>query len=220
MATVSKHNELNVITTRRTNRMSMPYEQYFGEMDISDEEKEKRIGLARKLEDLFLFIFLYLRTSPTPDKEYALDYVRTAYLVLASDYLGTSKVPVVIDEYVRDMTDLILASTFENMVIDDPEDYTLSQDRAQYIAENEACTIGNYGEYVDAIKQGMKFKTWHTIKDKSTRKTHYSADEQKVPILSNFKVGGYEMAYPRDASKGASDREIINCRCSVKYTKN
>ena len=42
---------------------SMPYEQYFGEMNfLTKEEKEERIALAKDLEDVMMFLF-YLVAS-------------------------------------------------------------------------------------------------------------------------------------------------------------
>lgn len=42
------------------------YEEYFGEMELTDEEKEKRIELARQFEVLFLF-FLLAYSKKTKD---------------------------------------------------------------------------------------------------------------------------------------------------------
>ena len=44
--------ELNV-----PNRRSIPYDEYFDEMDIDEEKKEKRKSFAKKLDDVMLFIF-------------------------------------------------------------------------------------------------------------------------------------------------------------------
>ena len=42
------------------NKRSMPFGQYFGEMELSDEEIQNRIELAEKLEDGFLFVFCFV----------------------------------------------------------------------------------------------------------------------------------------------------------------
>lgn len=54
-----KNDELNVIS----------YDKYFGEMDISEEEKEKRKQLAKELEDAF-FIMFYLLTDSDIESVY------------------------------------------------------------------------------------------------------------------------------------------------------
>ena len=44
------------------NLLSVPYSQYFGEMSLSDNEKEKREELARQFEDIFLVTFALIKT--------------------------------------------------------------------------------------------------------------------------------------------------------------
>ena len=51
--------ELNTLIP---NKRSMSFEQFFGEMELSDEEIQKRIELAEKLEDGFLFVLALLFT--------------------------------------------------------------------------------------------------------------------------------------------------------------
>lgn len=48
--------ELNQLSQLdKLKRKSMDYEEYFGEMDLEEEEKEERISLAEKMEIIFLF---------------------------------------------------------------------------------------------------------------------------------------------------------------------
>lgn len=44
---ITKNDELNIAS----------YEQYFGEMELSEKEKKDRIQLAHKFEDAFLLLF-------------------------------------------------------------------------------------------------------------------------------------------------------------------
>ena len=44
------------------NKRSMSFEQFFGEMELPDEEIQQRIELAEKLEDGFLFVLALLFT--------------------------------------------------------------------------------------------------------------------------------------------------------------
>ena len=48
--------ELNELEDRR----SIPYDEYFDNMDLTEEEKEKRKSFAEKLDDVMLFIFFFL----------------------------------------------------------------------------------------------------------------------------------------------------------------
>ena len=62
--------ELNIIETQSVGsdasvkKRSVPFEQYFGEMQIPEEDKEKRILLAESLllaiQQLFLFYVSYI----------------------------------------------------------------------------------------------------------------------------------------------------------------
>ena len=97
--------------------------------------------------------------------------------------------------------------------------YFTSVERAMNIAANEANTIGNYREYTRMVKQGYKYKTWITMLDDKVRHTHAEANGYKVGIFDSFHIGASEMSFPRDYSLGAGAEEIVNCRCSLKYTK-
>lgn len=39
------------------NMRSIPYDEYFDEMDLTDKEKEKRKRFSKEFEDVMLFIF-------------------------------------------------------------------------------------------------------------------------------------------------------------------
>lgn len=54
-------------------------------------------------------------------------------------------------------------------------------------------------------------KVWVSHMDARTRKTHYIADGQRVPLDGKFTVGGTELSYPGEFSGPAS--ETRNCRC-------
>ena len=56
------------------NTRSIPYEKYFGEMELPKEEKETRIKLAENMEDEFLYVMslmFTLQKYPTPNWETA-----------------------------------------------------------------------------------------------------------------------------------------------------
>lgn len=52
MATLLKKDEINKL-----------YREYFDIMDISEEQKEERIELAELLDDVFIYLFLYVETA-------------------------------------------------------------------------------------------------------------------------------------------------------------
>lgn len=244
---------------------SMLYEQYFGEMDLTPQQKEQRIEMANRFEDMILFFFALLSVadeySYTNDL-FIIEQVETMYIAvlqgknvlfnnIPSDNkrLDTSinknqaEITPQTKEYIHGFAKQLLKTTKEHIgkgnakesanggsAIENGKDnskkestndrwYT-SPDRAKFIAENEANTSANRKENEDAIKNGYNFKTWKTKRDLHVRPTHSEIDGLKIPIEDAFLVGNSEMMFPKDTSLGASAEEIVNCRCTIKYSKN
>lgn len=195
------------------NLRSMPYADYFGEMDITEESKKERIALAESIEDVVLSVFDLIEVQK--DIEYTNEqYIKSEFvkkMLIAITGL------IVVDKYVNDylakIADLIVDATIKH--IDD--EYYLSKDRAVYIAENESNSLMNYEELQEAILLGFKEKKWVTMKDRWVRHSHIMVDDVQIPISKPFELSGGRMMFPKDYSLGASDSEIVNCRCSIKY---
>lgn len=190
------------------------YETYFGEMEISDEEKKERLELAKELEPIFISFFYTFLEAREDDGDF-LQSLSVEYEKVALKFLKVREPPAYIKKYSKQITEDIIRTTIENK--DTP--YFTSIDRAMNIAANEANTIGNYREYTRMVKQGYKYKTWITMRDDKVRHTHAEANGYKVGIFDSFHIGASEMSFPRDYSLGAGAEEIVNCRCSLKYTK-
>lgn len=209
-----KIDELNTLQTAQTK--SIPYETYFGEMLLSEEEKEKRIELAKKIEVVVLFYFLLLSESDVLENEsgYYEDLIYQKLVLIVNEYMGAKNTTSYIEEYARTLSKNIVEKTEENQ--DDA--YYTSNDRAVFIAENEANSVGNYKQQSDAVKNGKKHKTWITQRDRKVRHTHKSVDGNTIGIFDEFIVGKSRMMFPKDSSLGASADEIVNCRCVVHYS--
>lgn len=187
------------------------YEEYFGEMELTDEEKEKRIELAKKFEVLFLFFLL------SYSKQQKIDYesmIYEKYIVIALEFLKQDEVPAYVDDYARRLADDVVRTTKEH----DGEEFYTSTERGMLISANEANSLGNYNQQAQAIKAGMIYKTWITEKDNKVRHTHKEVDNVKIGIFESFQVGDSLMMFPKDASLGASMKEIAGCRCVTKYS--
>lgn len=187
------------------------YEEYFGEMELADEEKEKRIELAKKFEVLFLFFLL------SYSKQQKIDYesmIYEKYIVIALEFLKQDEVPAYVDDYARRLADDVVRTTKEH----DGEEFYTSTERGMLISANEANALGNYNQQAQAIKTGMIYKTWITEKDNKVRHTHKEVDNVKIGIFESFQVGDSLMMFPKDASLGASMKEIAGCRCVTKYS--
>lgn len=195
-------------------KRSSPYEEYFSNIGLSEAEKEKRISLAEKMEDEFVYAMALLFTMAQYSK--TIDY-ETARATFESGYLAALAGAITVDDYVK-----TYVKQFSYDVVDATENhstdpYYYSKDRAKVISENEAMTSWNYQEYADAKNSGKTKKRWRDIRDKRERETHREVGGTVIPIDEPFVVGDYLMNFPKDTSLGAGDEEIVNCRCSIRY---
>jgi len=96
--------------------------------------------------------------------------------------------------------------------------YFDSEDRAEFIAEDEANSIEGYEDFLVALMRGFTTKTWNTMQDKRVRDTHVKAEGQTVPIGEFFHVGNALLMSPRDTVNGADyPEELVNCRCWLTF---
>jgi len=93
--------------------------------------------------------------------------------------------------------------------------------RANTIARTETTNAISKSQVLalESSKIGWE-KSWKHIRDDRTRDAHRVQDPDLwIPIRDNFNIGGYQMAYPGDATQGAPIGQFINCRCYMKYRK-
>lgn len=195
-------------------KRSIDYDTYFGEMELSEEEKEKRISLAQKFEDEFLFILAYLFTlqqyGQTIDWENIQKKFERGYLAAISGAIASDDY---IKSYARQFSYDVTDSTRNHET--DPYYYTL--DRSIFMSENESNFAWEHQDYVDAVKSGKKKKQWITMKDKRVRHTHREVEGKVKKITEPFSVGNSLLLCPGDTSLGAASKEIVSCRCTIKY---
>lgn len=96
---------------------------------------------------------------------------------------------------------------------------TETQAPAEATKATEAETLGGLPPSVlgGSRRQTEMIKTWDAVLDSSTRGAHVEADGQEQPMNQPFYVGGQELMFPGDTSRGASVWNIVNCRCGVTY---
>ena len=192
---------------------SVPYESYFGEMSISEDDKRHRIEMANAFEDAFLITLSLLFTMQqygAVDWEQVRRSFENGYRSVLDRYITS-------DEYLMMRAESFGFDATDSTRNHSDEPYYYSIDRAMYMAENESNTVLNYDDYSRSIKEGKKRKRWVSIQDEMTRTTHRDIDYTEIPIDGIFRVGGSLMRFPKDTSLGASPEEIINCRCSILY---
>jgi hypothetical protein len=203
--------ELNALYDDERDPMSMDYDEYFDDMDLTDVQKMERKDSAQELEEVFrdllaLIFYFYV--------DGAYDYAEA--IMTAQEAYGDALYGIEVSEYFRNTHIPVTVSGIVNTMLAHPENpFNFSIDRAKLIAENEANSIWNDAEYEEALKSGKKYKTWHTIIDKRTRATHREINGKTIPIREYFIVGNSLMMFPKDSS--ASDEEVVNCRCSLTY---
>ena len=196
--------------------ISEPFGEYFGAMGISRERRENRTDTAEALKDVFILALMMLYYMA---RNGVTDYAE----VISTTVDGYRK--VLIDKGIP-VSDSFLWMHIQTAVMDivattsgNPDRlFNYTYDRATLIAENEANSVWDNAELVDAIATGKSTKTWHAFKDARTRSTHRKVDGTTIPITDPFSVGEYLMMSPKDDSLGAGMEEIANCRCWLTFS--
>ena len=226
MADLQGFDNINILKRR-----SLPYEEYFGDMQLTSEQKKKRRELALILEDYIMIFFdvIYMGYMQDISNEIVAkqDLTYNLYNILADKGFFESEDEL--DKYIADTVNNAYTSTQDNLVNHfDDYDYTgngpywVSEDRAMFVAENEANTLFNSQEYMEAKANGYTHKIWMAYPDDRVRPTHVDVDGAKIPIGSYFDVGRARMLYPKDVTSELSTgadcpEEVVNCRCTVIY---
>ena len=202
--------ELSNLTTQKAE----PPKEYFGKMDLNEEQVEKRLQYTKKANELFDVILILLLTMNERGETnffYAKSLLESWILSLVAEFTTP-------DDYLMDYA----TDTAYNFVdttnkhIDEP--WYTSSDRALYNAENGANDVLNYTEYKEAIEAGKTEKRWITEKDNRVRKSHKAVTQKPIPILEYFRVGMAQMRFPKDYELAAAfPEELVNCRCTIEY---
>lgn len=188
-------------------------DEYFDDMELTEEQKQVRKDMARKLYDKLLMVFATIEvlknSDEMPDTIFISTQIMNAFRECTSD-------EVTVDENLENYLLIKSWELAERTVKHIEDEFYLSDDRATLVAENESSSIYNYVDDVDAINRGCTKKTWIAIRDKKTRRWHKDVDGKTIAIDDLFDVDGELMAYPHDIN--ASEKNTANCRCSVSYS--
>lgn len=218
---VFSENETISDERKRISRKKIPIHEYFEDMQISEEQKQKRIRLANLL--LADVLFLFALSKGNNDKQYLAKSFQNRYTESIKSVAQQDKE---LSRYIRKVCENIVDTTLKDtkkpsdLTDSAGTEYRTSIDRAMNIAENEANSILNNEEYRSAIKNGCTKKKWISFGDERVRTDHADVDGEVVDIYKPFHVGGYLMMFPKDDSLGAGLEEIVNCRCSVEYLQD
>lgn len=224
-------NDINVPKLR-----SMDINKYFGEMSLTKKQKKERIALAEDLEDVMMFFFYLVLLQSQYDYMAGIESLDVKQRLRDKMYETISKHTELNDEmrnHLYDYADEVTRTTTEHLAVllalmsdrnSDPdkkksEEYYVSNDRARFLAEEEANTIFNGADYYKAKKLGYTKKEWVSMRDRKVRRTHEIADGTKIPIDDVFYVGNSCFRFCRDTYYSPSPKETVGCRCVTKYYK-
>lgn len=210
MFTNLSFDELNALVT---NERSLPYETYFGEMTLPEEEKAERIKMAEDLEEVFITTMIWLFTLEQANNT-NYEPVRQR---MEDDYMEVLRKCVEVDNYLKTYVKSFSYDVIDSTKKHKNDPYYYSLDRARFMAENEVNTAINHARYIEAVNAGKTMKRWKSIIDDVTRKDHIEVNGKYIPIGQAFHVGDSWMLFPKDTSLGASANQIVNCRCAVIY---
>lgn len=207
----NKNDELNVINESQAK--AIDYEEYFGGEELTEEQRKERIEFANDMELVILFAFALISVFTSEDNyQYTIivEQLADRYKQVISRYTNVDEY---LEKYTKDFSEQITSTTLDNLLTV----YFLSRERATVIAANEADTILNRKDYVNAVLDGKTKKTWVDVRDNRERMTHLQVGGKTVGINELFQVGNCMMRYPHDAELGNAE-ELINCRCQCKYS--
>lgn len=191
-------------------KRSMSINKFFDEMRITTEQKRLRKAFARQLEEEMVWLMAFLFYSKdNPQYMTALQEARERYRQVADRNL-------LFDAYVADRIQRSTAEIIDATARHSDDPYYYSKDRARMVSENESNTLWSNSEFYDAVKNNS-YKQWLTIIDGHERDSHGEINGKTLPIDEPFQLQGGMVLFPRDESYGASDDELIGCRCSLRF---
>lgn len=217
MATILSFDEVNKLYAQNhaENLRSLPFEQFFGEMDLSEVQRQHRIGTAKQIygftRDALIALYYMVQEGGWAEYDEIASDMKKSYFDMLTK-LGITFTAFFEASHVEETVSEVISATLNHT--DDP--YYFSLDRATLIAENEANSVWNDSEFQDAINTGHTMKTWLSMRDKRVRKTHTEVDGTTIPINEFFHVGEAMLLYPRYACD--HPEEIVNCRCSLSFS--
>lgn len=208
---ISSYDKLNSLNATHK---SEPYEDYFGSMELTDEQRQQRIALAEDLETeflVFLIMLFHMQKYNSVNYEQARKRLEDGYLTAVKKHMTVDK----------EMRDYIKIFSYDMVdATKDHEDslYYYSIDRAVFAAENESAITYDRNDYLQAFKMGKTKKLWVDVRDRRERETHLEVGGEVRPINEPFVVGNSLMMYARDAyTYNPEPKEYINCRCNTIY---
>ncbi len=212
---------LNNLTSADEDEIAEEIRQWFEETPLPQDRVDKRVSLAIDLEKSFRNLFILMITAEAIDElenkqSYFEDYAFSGYIGAMQDngYDVDESSMGYIELYAKTRSKEIV----DTAILRKADAFYGSLQHTIAIGQDESSAVVNYEEQLQAIASGHSFKTWVTMHDAKVRHTHRTLDGKTIGIFQPFSVGKYQMLFPCDASSGASQKEIANCRCFLEYS--
>lgn len=193
-------------------------EKYYSAMDLPEKEIKTRIAMADRFKDEFadiLWLALLAWERDASDKEVIQKSIQQQFY---NAYLSVGRMRPPGEKNLRsrarDFSEQVSKTTMDHI----DTGYYTSEDRALVMGQMESSLLNNCGQFQNALNQGKNSKTWVTIIDGRERRSHHMLSGTSIPINNLFSVGGCPMLYPCDMTYDPPIEEIINCRCSLRFS--
>lgn len=212
---------LNNLTNADEDEIAEEIRRWFEETPLPQDRVDKRVSLAIDLEKSFRNLFILMITAEMIDElenkqSYFEDYAFSGYIGAMQDngYDVDESSMGYIELYAKTRSKEIV----DTAILRKADAFYGSLQHTIAIGQDESSAVVNYEEQLQAIVSGYSFKSWVTMHDAIVRHTHRTLDGKTIGIFQPFSVGKYQMMFPCDASLGASQKEIANCRCFLEYS--
>lgn len=188
-------------------------------MGLSEGEQKRRIEFAYTLEEVFSYLFTYIRTLDVLDEEIdkdELEEMLSRRLYDAIEDYGISVEKYDLESYIENLAEETIESTLDDDD-EDEEEVKTSKERAQLISQHETNNVYARINYEDAIRKGLKYKRWHHFSGKKggDRFSHLMMNGHQIPIDQDFIVEGDRIPYPH--AIGIPTYHSINCQCICEF---
>lgn len=211
------------MTSKQRNRLKQAFAGFdeintfwVDKMDLPSVEKQIRVEMMRDFQK-------QLESVPKPSEDKRnVDYILLAALgYMAYKALYKEFAQKYYRRYLRACGASGDISDFAVIWINDHADIFADYSHTNLVASartetNALCSLAQ----LDAYQQlGYEGKQWLTMGDSRVRPTHREAAGQVRLLQEPFLIGDSFMMFPQDSSLGASAKEIVNCRCTMRPVK-
>lgn len=184
---------------------------YFSKMRLTPEEIEKRVSLGGFFYDAFFYVLTLMYIDSLINE----DLDREFYISILQGRLIDALVENDItyeESYIQNIVEDVIDMTIEHY----SEEEYFSDERALNLAQDNTNATCDNADYIAAVKQGKRTKTWYTEEDEAVRPAHREVNNKTIGIDDYFYVDGELLRFPHDRENGTA-KNLARCRCTIHY---